>query len=154
LLGVVWLGLVFGGMAIAFSPSPHSRMVGWVLLVLAAVVLVATMDWWVKAFPGLLILATLNGIITVYTGHLINNTSIPIPRSEAIIITLFFGASGFLCARFRTGVLNVIDRAALFTFMFCLFWQAAAPRFAGVAGGVAFCALLLAWTYGRVRAGA
>jgi hypothetical protein len=119
---VGWLGLVFGGMAMAFSPSPHSPVVGWVLLVFAAVLLVATMDWWVKAFPGLLILATLNGIITVYTGHLINKASIPIPCSEAVIITLFFGASGFLCARFRTRGLNVIDRAALFTFMFCLFW--------------------------------
>ena len=56
LLGFAWLGLVFAGMAIAFTPSPHSPALGWGLLGIAALVLVFTMDRWVKVFPGLLTL--------------------------------------------------------------------------------------------------
>jgi hypothetical protein len=59
LLGMAWLGLVFAGMAIAFSPSNYPRAAGWVLLVLAAIILLATADRWVKAFPGLLGVATI-----------------------------------------------------------------------------------------------
>jgi hypothetical protein len=54
LLGFAWLCLVFAGLAEAFSPEGRSPMLGWVFLAVAAAVLVATANSWVRAFPGIM----------------------------------------------------------------------------------------------------
>jgi hypothetical protein len=151
LLGCAWLGLVFAGMAILFSPNTHSRTLGWTLLVIAAVVFIVTMDRWVIAVPGLLVLATLNALISLYTGHALHDPSIQFPRPQAAVLALCMAASAFVTVRFRTNKLNAIDRVALFVFVFCIFYQMIVPRFQAFAGPVAFGSLLLAWGYDRFR---
>ena len=151
LLVVIWLGLVFGGMAILFSPNARSPIWGWGLLLLAAVVFFVTMDRWVKAFPGLLVLATLNSLIELKTGHSLNDASVVFPRLQAAIFALCVGASAFVTLRFRTTKLNAVDRMAIFVFVASIFCQAIVPRFQALAGSVAFGSLLLAWMYGRFR---
>jgi hypothetical protein len=149
LLAAGWLGLVVAGMGFVFSPQHHFPVLGAALLVIAAVVMLVTMDRWVNAFPGLLVLATLNSLIELKTGHALNDPSIKAPWQQAAVLTLSMAASGFVTLRFRTHKLNAIDRIALFVFGISIFYQAAAPRFQGWAGPVAFGALLLAWGYDR-----
>ena len=88
LLGFTWLCLVLGGIIIGFSPSKYPHALGWMLLIIAAVVLVLTADRWIKAFPGIMGVATFNSLITISSGHATGSPSALIPRSTAILATL------------------------------------------------------------------
>ena len=54
LLGIGWLALVFKGIRVALTPSKYPPFFGWIFLGIAALVLIFTMDKWVRIFPGLL----------------------------------------------------------------------------------------------------
>jgi hypothetical protein len=151
LLACGWLGLVFAGMGILFRPSDHSPALGWTLLAIAAVLLIVTMDRWVKAFPGLLVLATLNSLLMLYTGHSLNDRSVQVPRQQSAVFTLCMAASAFLTTRLLTNRLNPIDRVALFGFVLAILYQAVDPRLQALAGPVALALLLSAWVYDRLR---
>ncbi|PYV97364.1 MAG: hypothetical protein DMG89_14955 [Acidobacteria bacterium] len=127
LLGFAWLGLVFAGMAIAFTPSPHSPALGWGLLSIAALALILAMDGWVKVFPGLLAYGVLGSILMFVNGHAVNHPEVVVPRLEAVILIIFFAAAAGLSFTFTNHKLTVPDRIALFTFIVCFFWQAVAP---------------------------
>jgi hypothetical protein len=87
LLGGAWLGLVFAGMAIAFIP-PRSPVTGWLILVIAALIMIATMDRWVKALPGILGYGTFGGLLMIVSGHLLNQPWVGITRFDATMLTL------------------------------------------------------------------
>jgi hypothetical protein len=112
LLGFVWLCLVLGGIIIGFSPSNYPPGLGWLLLAVAAAVLVLTVDRWVKAFPGIMAVATVNSLITISSGHATGNASVLIPRSTAILATLLLAGGTALSLTFRRKV-SVLDRFAL-----------------------------------------
>lgn len=69
LLGIVWLGLVFGGLGVAFTPSQYPPAMGWALLAIAAAIFVATANRWVKALPGIFGVASFNSLVTIGTGR-------------------------------------------------------------------------------------
>ncbi|MGH9396344.1 MAG: hypothetical protein ACRD18_05780 [Terriglobia bacterium] len=151
LLGGAWLFLVFAGLGIAFSPGPYSPILGWVFLVIAGAVLVVTMDRWVKVFPALLILATINSTACIFTGHLTGNPSAPISPTQALIAALLLAGSTILSLRLKSHKLRLLDRLSAFVFVFCVFWQAVDERVALVAPVIAFVALLLAWACDRIE---
>jgi hypothetical protein len=101
LLGLAWLSLVFAGLAIGFSPCSYPRAVGWLCLAVAAAVLVATLERWVKAFPGTMAVATVHSLITISSGHATGNPSVPVPRSAAILMTLLLAMGTALSLTFR-----------------------------------------------------
>ena len=73
LLFMIWLGLVFGGLGIVFSREARfSPIVGWLVLAIAAVVAVLTMERWVKALPAFLAYGVFNGFSMIATGHLVS----------------------------------------------------------------------------------
>jgi hypothetical protein len=147
LLGIVWLGLVFAGMAIAFTPSPHSPAVGWVLLALAAAIALVTVDRWAKIFPGLLAYGILGSVLSLVDGHAVNHPEVPVSRLEGVVMIAFFTIAAVLSFTFTKRKLHVTDRVALFAFVVCFFWQAVAPNLMWVVLGVGFCFLLFAWLY-------
>lgn len=151
LLMVGWLGLVFGGMAIALTPSPHSPVVGWGLLVIAAVILVLTMDRWVRVLPGILAYGILGGILTILSGHALNQPSVNVPRVEGVIMTILIAGSAAVSFTFTKRKLDLFDRLALLAFVFCFFWQAALRHFVLVPLAIGFCFLAAAWGYARLR---
>ncbi len=151
LLGFVWLGLVFAGMAIAFTPSPHSPAVGWMLLGIAALVLVLTMDRWVKVFPGLLAYGVVGSILMLMNGHAVNHPEVPVSRLEAALLIVFFAAAAALSFTFTNHKLTLPDRIALLIFIFCFFWQAVAPRVMLIALAIGFACLVGAWAYDRLQ---
>jgi hypothetical protein len=93
LLGFGWLFLVFGGLAIITTPPPPSAVLGWVLLSIAAVVLILTMDKWVRVFPGLLAYGVLGSTLMLVNGHAVNHPEVDVPRLEAVILIAFFAAA-------------------------------------------------------------
>jgi hypothetical protein len=151
LLGFAWLGLVVAGLAIAFTPSPHSPALGWVLLTIAALVLVLTMDRCVDVFSALLTTGIIGGILTIVDGHAVNHPEVPIGRFDATIMTLLIAASAVVSFTFTKHKLTVPDRIAVFVFVFCFFWQAVVPHLMLVALGIGFASLFAAWVYDRTR---
>lgn len=145
-----WFGLVFGGMAIAFTPSSHSPVVGWVLLGIAAIIEVATMDHWVKVFPGLLAFGILGGMLELLDGHALNNPPVPVSKHDAAIILVVCVLGTAISATFTKRRLRLLDRVALFAFVFCFFWQAAQPKLMRVALGMGIGVLALAWLYNHL----
>ena len=153
LLGVGWLGLVLGGIMIAFAPaSKYPPIIGWVLLALAAFILFTTAHRWVKASPGLLGLATLNALVSIFTRHATNLPSAPISRPDALIATLLLATSTALSVSFTSRKLNMLDRLAFLIYASCIFWGAVDHRVTlPVQMGVATFCLFFAWAYDRMR---
>src|SRR5580704_5049426 len=81
LLGFFWLGLVFAGMAIAFSPSSYPPVLGWILLVGAAVFLILTTAVWVKIFPGLLAYGVFGSLLEISSGHALGHPEVRVTPS-------------------------------------------------------------------------
>src|SRR5689334_20096577 len=118
LLGLTWLGLMFAGLAMAFTPSSHSPALGWVLLGLAAVIAIATMDRWIRIFPGLLAYGVLGSIVTLVDGHVVNHPEVHVSRTEAVFMILFFATATVLSLTFTNRRLHAWDRIALIVFIF------------------------------------
>jgi len=151
LLGFAWLFLVFGGLAIITTTPPPSRLLGWGLLGIAALVLVFTMNKWVKVFPGLLAYGVLSCILMLMNGHAVNHVEVPVSKLEAAVLIVFFAAATGLSFTFTKDKLTVPDRIALFAFIVCFFWQAVSPRVMILALAIGFFSLVGAWVYDRLR---
>jgi hypothetical protein len=158
-------GLFFAGVNYAFFPTGHSRALGLVFLIISTSVMVVEMNRWVKVLPGILGFAVLNGLIMLFTGHLLNDSSIPISRLDALVITLFFLGSSQLSRTFKDRKLNVIDRVALLAFAFSvpllIGFNSTREEVKGrsapldsiefITMGIGLCCLLIAWVYERIQ---
>jgi hypothetical protein len=153
LLGIVWLGLVFGGLAIAFTPSPHSPVLGFLLIGIAAVILAFTVNKWVKVFPGLLAYGILGSVLTLVEGHVVNHPEVTVSHQKAVAMILYFAGATGLSLTFLKRKLSVVDRFAILAFVFCFFWQAVIPNLMVVALGVGLFCLIIAWAYDRAGMG-
>ena len=150
LLGFAWLGLVFAGMAIAFTPSPHSPAVGWVLLAVAAAIALVTMDRWVKIFPGLLAYGILGSVLELSDGHAVGLPQAPVSRPDAVISLLFCAVGAAISVTFARRKLHATDRVALFAFL-CVFSGRRPFRSGWIALGTGLGLLLFAWLYDHFR---
>jgi hypothetical protein len=124
---------------------------GWLFLLVAAAVLVATADRWVKAFPGIMVVATVNGLITISSGHATGNPSVLVPRLTAILLTLLLAGGTALSLTFRSKRLSVPDRLALLALAVSIGWGAIDVRHGVIALALVTGSLLLAWAYDRNR---
>lgn len=151
LLGFAWLSLVFAGLGIGFSQTDHPRALGWFFLAVAAAVLVATANRWIRAFPGIMGVAAFNSLITIFSGHATGNPSVLVPRSTAILMTLLLVAGTALSRTFRTKRVSAPDRAAVLALAVSIGWAAVDVRHGLVALGAGTCCLFLAWLYDRSK---
>jgi len=148
ILVTLWFGLVLAGMVIILEPGGYySPPVGWVLLLVAAVIFFVTMDRWVKALPGLIALGALRSCLTIFTGHLPEKPEKLIPTLEAIAMTAFLIASAFLIFTFGERKLTKPHRVALFAWMFSFFWSMTNEPKTLIAVSVSFVFLVLAWGF-------
>ena len=158
LLGMAWLGIVYWGITEgfasqqAFSEGHHpSRILGYELLIVAAVIMLATAEHWKRVFPGIMLAAILNSLLELSRGHAVNNPSVAVAPSTAAIHLLVTTGVTALTLTFKNRRLTILDRTALLAFVAIFFWQAVDGRFASLKllGG-AFC-ILLAWVIDRLR---
>ncbi|SRR6266436_184111 len=156
LLGMAWLGVVFGGLGEAFAPAasyaaghhPH-RILGYALLIAAGLVMVVTAEHWKRVFPGIMIAAVFNSLLELLHGHAVNYDSVPVSPATAIVHLFVTAGVAVLTLTFKSRRLSVTDRAALLAFIAALFWQAVDHRFAElkiISGGLC---ILLAWAIDR-----
>jgi len=151
LLAFAWLVLVFSGLGIAFSSSPHHPAVGWALLAVAAIIFLLTMDRWVRFFPAVVACGVLGGVVTTLSGHVVNHPEVAVPRWEGAIMTLLLAAAAVVSQSFEKRRLRAPDRIALLAFTFSLFSQAVDSKvmLPGLAMGTA--SLASAELYNRLR---
>lgn len=150
LLMMGWLGLVFAGLGEGFaSGGAHKPLLGSAILAVAALVFFWTMNRWIRFFPGLVALATLNAFASVFTGHATGSPSVRLAPREAAIYFVLLAVCTAVSFRFtkRKLKLRVLDRMAVFTFVSCIFWAAVDAR-VQIIGPAAACGLLIfAWVY-------
>jgi hypothetical protein len=147
----------------ANSPFGGHPMLGWVFLIVSTIIMLAEAHRWCSALPGVLGYATLGGALSVVTGHVLANPRSPIPRLDALIVTLFYLAAARLSRTFKGRKPNLLDRLCAWAFAFALIWQAqyagilsprgGPPRHLGVidVGAMAFAllCLIIPWIYAR-----
>ena len=154
LLGGVWLGTVFAGLAIAFTtPSTYPPIVGWGFLVLAVMVAIATARFWVKALPGIFFVGAIGCLLMLISGNVGINRPTPIPRSVAAIMTVFASACAVLSDRLTTREISVVDRMCLagviISFMFGLYRDSQAELSLG--GMLFWLVLAYGFDYSQLR---
>jgi hypothetical protein len=110
---IIWLLLFFGGLITVGSPNRQfPAALGWIMLAIAAVSLIMTMSYWVHLLPVLFGYGALNGLIAVVNGHLGTDTSRPISRVHAGMMTACFIGCALLTLRFRRPV-TLADRLGI-----------------------------------------
>ena len=114
IFGIFWAILAGSGAMIVFTDTRLPRTLGWVALVTAAVIAFSTMRFWIRVLPGILGLATLNSMLSVWRGQAGVNSSYPIPRPQGIANVALLGVCTVLAARIAGRELTPVTRAALF----------------------------------------
>jgi hypothetical protein len=153
LLGIAWLVLVFAGLAVVFSPSKFPSALGWCLLVIAAFVLIATVDRWVKALPGVFGVATINGLAMIFTGHATGSPSVLVSRPLALFATISLAASTLMSFSFQRRRLHITDRMMFLVYAVCVAYAAIKPWTGYWALGTATAALFATWCYNYLKPG-
>jgi hypothetical protein len=159
LLGFATICVLFGGLLVVFFPNdvnilgvpgPYPPIIGWLALATATLIVIFTTGHWVKALPGILMLAAFNGLLAVGTGHLTNAPDVPISRLAASIITFLLIASTVLSFTFKSRGLNWVDQIALLAVVFALAWGVLDEPRAFLSFGTVLFALLFAWLCDRL----
>ena len=153
LLGFAWIGIVFAGLAVAFSPSKFPPAAGWALLTIAAFILLVSADRWVKALPGILGVATINSLVMIATGHATSNPSVSVTRLQAISATILLAVSTILAVDFQGRKPYLVDRVVFLIYAMCLGYAVIRPGTTYWALGTATAALFVAWSHNRLRPG-
>lgn len=168
LLFLLIAGLFFAGVEIVCFPStiePGSFIsrypaVGWLFLIVSMPIMIVTVSRWVRVLAGFLALAVLNGILSISTGHVLANPTQPIPRLDAVCLTVFYAAAAALASTLRTHTLSAVDRLCVLGFVssFVFLVEYEGTRRIGnlnatdfILMGIGLSCLLAAWIVNRSR---
>ena len=160
LAGMAWLGLVFWGIVEAFGTAANfseghhpSRVLGYFILVAAALIFVITANRWKRVSPGIMLAATLGSLLQLGRGHAVNNPSVLVPRSIAFVQLVVVVGVTALSITFKNRPLNIVDRLALLAFAASIYVggeetiQQKVPLALIVGGACVF----VAWVVDRLR---
>jgi hypothetical protein len=158
------IGLCFPGAVDRSSWSGrHIAIVTPVFLIVSIPIMFVTMNRWLKVMAGFLGLAVLNGLISLWSGHVMANPTMPVSRLYALSSTLFFAVASVLASKIRGRKLSVVDRTLVMAFLFSLgvliSYQGqreltkSAPLNSTyfILMGISLGCLLMAWGYGRLQ---
>jgi len=144
-------GFTSAGVTIAFGYSPRPRIMGWPILMLSIGVGVWAMKYWARTLPGILGCATLNGLMIISSGHVLNQPSIPVDRLTATLVTLGVGLSAVLATTFKNRPLTMVDRVVCLGIFagFAIILSPSQRQFLGLVGIVS--CVVIAWVVARRR---
>jgi len=147
LLYCSWLFLVFGGLGtITSHEAQFPKSVGWLALGAAAMLMVATVEQWVKALPAFLSYGIFNGLFMIATGHIAGDPTGIVPRSTAAAVTMLAASSVFLASTLSRK-LTLLDRIALFCLFPCFLVGLMDQRWTLWAFTGIFCCLATTWAH-------
>jgi hypothetical protein len=160
LVGMAWLGLVIWGIANAFGTDSNfsmgrhpSRVLGYIILGMAAAIFVATANRWKRVFPGIMLGATLNSLLQLERGHSTGNSAVLIPRSIGFVQLVVIAGVTILSFTFKKRSLNIMDRIALLAFAASIYpgGEEVSQQKMPLALMVGGACVLAAWAYDRVQ---
>jgi hypothetical protein len=147
-----WLAFVWGGLTVLSVPDSgkHSHLAGWAILIVAAAVMIATMDHWVKYLQLILGGGILGGLFAIVQGHLFNGA--PFPRMAAVGVTAVFIGCSLISQTFAKRRLRISDRVGLAAFVaaFASAKLVGTPILGLICVSIGFGCLFAAWLYNRV----
>ena len=129
LIGFVVAAMFFGGVIGLCFPGAvdrsswsgqHTAVVTPIFLIVSIPIMFVTMNRWLKVMAGFLGLGVLNGLISLGTGHVLANPTMPISHLYALSLTLFFAAAAVLAGKIKNRKLSVLDRILVMAFLFSL----------------------------------
>jgi hypothetical protein len=134
-------------------PQAVEAHVGWAILLICVVVLVATVDRWVRFLQVFLGGGILGSLLALGSGHLLNGKPFPRPVS-AILTTLLIGCS-LILQTLAKRKLEVVDRVALIAFVaaFVGGMLVETPTSGVIGLGTGFAILLALWLHHRSSSG-
>jgi len=130
-------GLVGGGIVRIFRDGADTP-VGWIMLGCGLLLAFGTMNQWGRILPGVFGLAGLNAVHTLWSGHLINQPNVVVPRSVALVLAVAFVSAAFLSGQIAVREFNAVHKLLLFTVFVLLLLGMIGNRFAipGAMGAV------------------
>ncbi len=131
----------------------HSRVIGWVALTISFVVIVTTMDRWIRYAQVFLGSAVIGSLVILARGHVLD-LRVPYPRAVTAVLTLLLVGCSLIAGTLAKRRLQVVDRVALLLFVtaFAAAMGASTPAVTALCLGLGFAILLALWVYRR-RAG-
>lgn len=149
---VFWLAFVWGGLKVLSTPDTgrHSHLAGWTILVVAAAVMIATMNHWVKYLQVIFGGGILGGLLATGEGHLLNGS--PFPRPVAAAMTALFVGCSLISGTLARHRLRMLDRLALIAFLaaFAGGLVKGTPNSCLIGLGIGFSCLLAAWVHNQL----
>jgi hypothetical protein len=156
LAGGILLGLVLMSTLIAFTAAAFkANSQGWrifagVAAVSELIVIGLMVQWWAKYFGGFIAWGILNSLIMASSGHLLNNPSIPVKRSMALIMAGLCLVSVLVTLRFTKAYkLHWTEKFALLSWIEGFAVAASIERFSIPALATGTFALVLTWWWHR-----
>ena len=147
-----WLAFVLGAINLIVLPETgrHSHLQGWMILVVAAVVMAITIDHWAKFLPTIFGGVVLGGLLVTAEGHL-PNSSVPFPRLISSAITVVVVGCSLISRPLKKGDLGTTDRLALVGLVVGAVWVAVenTPICILLGFSFGFACLLAAWLHDR-----
>lgn len=112
-----WLAFTYGGWELVSTSDTgrHSHAAGWVILIIASVLMIITMNHWVKYLRVIIGGGVLGGLLATATGHLPNGK--PFPQLIAAILTALLVGCSLISQNLAKRKLSILDRASLIGFL-------------------------------------
>jgi uncharacterized membrane protein YczE len=133
------------------NTGTRAQVGGWMILVVASIVMFTTMDRWVKYLQVVLGSVVLGGIFMIADGHSLSQPHKAISRLVATAVTLLIAGCGAVAGTFANRNLMPSDRLALIGFLvaFVVGLSATEASVGIIAFSIALICLVSGWACNR-----
>lgn len=149
----MWLAFVWGAIKVVSMSGvgKYSLLRAWTVLFVCTVIIISTMNYWVRYLRIILGGAVLGGVLITMSGQLLNGK--PFPRPIAALITVLLVCCGVVSNKIAYRELSMPDRVAMLLFVaaFMAGFVKDTPIANLLGAGVGLVCLLTSWLTGYRR---
>lgn len=113
LSAIAWLIVAFIATGIAAAQTSYPALFGWLILAVLMWIAAITAERWVRILPGMLGMAALNALYSLFSGHFGLNSPKPIARPTAGLMAAALITGAYLSTAYMKRKLSAVDRAVL-----------------------------------------